>query len=111
MKPLLVASAVLICGYGTSFAADDPAPEYSANSLMAGCHAVAAEDSRGLLPGKDALDAGFCAGVVFSILYASRVWSPPICVPSQVTVNQGVKVAIAYIDVRPALQPRPMRCV
>jgi hypothetical protein len=39
------------------------------------------------------------------------VWSPPICVPSQVTVNQGVKVAIAYIDVRPALQPRPMRCV
>jgi hypothetical protein len=90
MKHLLAATAVLLCGFGKAFAAED---FLSANYLMSGCRAFIAGT------GENYIYAGVCLGTVETVAHQ---WRQQICIPQGVTYNQAIKVVMAYIDARPA---------
>jgi hypothetical protein len=85
-------AAVLLCSSGPTFATET---FYTANDIMPGCRAYAAQSDR--VPAHDTFSAGMCVGTMTAL---SR-WAD-VCPPNGVTFEQAIRVIVAYIDARPA---------
>jgi hypothetical protein len=80
---------------------------YSANYMLPYC--------KDYLSGGNALDVGFCAGVVEGIglmaeileMSSSPGAGPPLCVPKGVTRGQTVRAVVNYIEARPKRMDEP----
>ena len=78
-----------------AMAQKQPAPPANANSVMDGCRAINSRNNF-----HDLFLQGWCAGVVSAL----TDYSGGVCAPEYSTVQQGVRVVVAYIDARPARQ-------
>jgi hypothetical protein len=94
----------LIASPGTVHAVDVS----SGNSMEPGCRLVTGDQP---WSGEvKALDAGKCVGVVATLLAVSRDLQPyaAFCQPQGVTVSQGIKVLLKYLDEHPDQLNEPM---
>jgi hypothetical protein len=74
---------------------------------------------KGYLSGSNALDVGFCAGVVEGIGYMAAILEmsnspgagPPLCVPKGITRGHTVCVVVNYIEARPKRMDAPFLAV
>jgi len=73
----------------------------SANEMLSGCKGLIGDKTP---PLKEALRQGRCAGYVAGLVYARSVF---LCVPEGATPEQGVRVVIKYIEVRPERMHEP----
>ena len=89
----LIALITLNCGF--AFAEDIS----TANSLMAGCRAFLLSP----IPSELLTDAGYCAGEVHGLGYATL----GICIPAAVTNQRAVRVVVKYVDAKPARLREP----
>jgi Rap1a immunity proteins len=84
----IIAAVMTNCGF--AFAED----LQSANYMMAGCRA----SLRDPMPPNSYYLAGVCVGAVEGIWFAGV----GMCIPKGATVSQAIRVAVKYIDDRPA---------
>jgi hypothetical protein len=88
-----VALIAMMLNCGAAFAEAD---QSSANYVMRGCRDFI---SSGLSSAqRSPISQGFCVGAVMGIAFASQ----GLCIPSNVTSGQEVRVVVKYIDDRPA---------
>jgi hypothetical protein len=107
MKPSsLMLAAVCIAMLTTTGHAQPKVPShYSANEVMKGCRAVVAQTN----PETEAgwFLRGICMGIVSALAGYSAAFeraargTTGVCLPEGVSVNQQVRVVVAYIDARP----------
>jgi hypothetical protein len=73
-------------------------PEVSANYAMPGCRALVAHR---VGTGDLATLQGYCGGVIVTIFAFGRTHLG-ICPPNESSIEQAIRVVVAYIDARPA---------
>ena len=94
--PLLLLLAAFALAGTPSVAEEDNL--HSANAIMPGCRALLSNSNGGFA-------MGLCVGVVEGMIYEMSVWqetSPSfVCLPKGITIEQAVRVVVAYIEARP----------
>ena len=94
MAVLFVTTILSIIPLNDGFAQTD---NISANGMLPGCRRFLAEQmlSKGYV---ESFQEGECLGLIRGLSIAD----PRVCTPSGVTFGQLVRVAVAYLDARPA---------
>ena len=86
-----------------AFAQPTTLEAFQANNIMRGCRQAIIEESRA-----ETFLGGVCMGIVGTIAFAGKPGvlgiapSDRFCLPAGVNTGQAVRVAVAYIDARPA---------
>src|SRR5262249_56502722 len=73
-------------------------PEFPANYAMPGCRALVAHR---VGTGDLAILQGYCGGAIGTIYSFGRTHLG-ICPPNESSIEQAIRVVVAYIDARPA---------
>jgi hypothetical protein len=102
MRTLLIGGLLLLGAAGPSAAQSDD----SGNSIREMCKVhVQPGGSKGSL---EAGYSGFCLGLITATLYLGQELpeSTKFCIPKGVTVGQGIRVLLKYIEANPELAHR-----
>lgn len=106
MRQQIWVAGILVALLLSGSSAEAAGEQFMARTILPGCKAFVALREGSLKPTiNSALDAGVCVGTVetLEMLYATASLGGPttICMPSNASTGQLIRVAIRYMDARP----------